>query len=214
MGPMQPKYVLSRSTRALRSGSLAFDAWALRWAPADGGTAADAREVTAREAVRWLTAEGGARRLPVGVIGPKVATPRQVAVAEELGRLLGEVGLTVLCGGKSGVMEGVCKGNLAAGGLPIGMLPDDDWTLANPYVAIPLATGIGVARNAVIARAAFAMIAVGGEFGTLTEMAYGRHFDKLVVGLEGAPQVPGAVYCDTVGEAVDLVCADLLRLPA
>ena len=91
-------------------------------------------------------------------------------------------------------------------------MPDEEWSAANPYVAIPLATGIGPARNAIIARAAEVLIAVGGGYGTLSEMAYGLHFDRLVLTLGDAPAVPGAIACASVEEALDRACHRLLRL--
>ena len=87
--------------------------------------------------------------------------------AEEIGRELTGLGLQLLTSGKSGVMEAASKGALEAGDLPVGILPDEDWTAANPYVAVPIATGLGPARNAVIARVCEVLIAVGGEYGTL-----------------------------------------------
>jgi hypothetical protein len=91
-------------------------------------------------------------------------------------------------------------------------LPGDEWDEANPYVAIPLATGLGPARNAVIARAAIALIAVGGGYGTLSEMAFGLHFNRLVVALEDAPEVPGALRFGDVEPALERVALRILAL--
>src|SRR5581483_1868994 len=145
----------------------AFDAAARRWQP-DGGVGGE--PVTLRAAVCWLQTESGTPcRVPIGVIGARDASAEARETAFVVGKGLAECGLILLCGGKTGVMEAVCAGSAAAGGLSIGLLPDDEWTGANPYVSIPIATGIGVARNAIIARAALALIAIGGGYGTVSE---------------------------------------------
>lgn len=203
--------MLSQSTNSLWRGGTRFDPWALAWEPFEEA-AQDRRNISPLEALAWLYAQPGARRLPVAVIGPKEATARHSATAETLGRRLGELGTPMITGGRAGVMEAASRGNLAAGGLPIGILPGDEWDEANPYVAIPLATGLGPARNAVIARAAIALIAVGGGYGTLSEMAFGLHFNRLVVALEDAPEVPGALRFGDVEAALERVALRILAL--
>lgn len=196
--------------RIISDGSV-FDPRQLAWRPASPSTDArdpsDLRTMNARDALRHLHETAPMRRLPVGVIGPREATPGQCAIAETLGRELANLGLTLLCGGKSGVMEAVCRGHAEAGGLPIGLLPDEDWRAANDYVAIPIATGIGNARNAIIARACFAMIAVGGGYGTLSEIAFGLHYGRLVLTLDAAPDVEGAIRCTDIDDALDRLAA-------
>ena len=201
----------SETTNALLRDGFTFDPWALAWLPC-GDRPKDAEQTTPLAAIAWLYSQPKVRRVAVGVLGPKQASARQMDVAELVGRRLGELGVSMICGGRSGVMEAASRGNLTAGGLPIGILPGDEWTEANPYVAIPLATGLGPARNAVIARAAIALIAVGGEYGTLSEMAFGLHFDRLVVALEDAPEVPGAVRCADVETALERVARRILAL--
>jgi len=105
-------------------------------------------------------------------------------------------------------MEAVARGVTAAGGTCIGLLPDDDWREANPYV-LPIATGIGKARNVLIAQSSRALIAVGGELGTLTEIAFGLHFEKPVFLIEGAPEVVGARPMSDVDALCDAL-ADVL----
>lgn len=193
-----------------------FDAWYWRWrdvtprsrvdVPPDGLAA-----IGAVEALRLVLSSGGARRVPVGVIGPREATADQYDLAKTLGRRLAELGLPVICGGKNGVMEAVCKGVDQAGGLSIGLIPEEDWRSANDYVAVPLATGIGRARNVLIAHAASALIAVGGQYGTITEAAFGLHFDKPVIGLGGAPDLPDIQHADSVDHAVAALAEALLR---
>lgn len=128
---------------------------------------------------------------PVAVIGPREPTEAQAAFAEILGEALARQGLVVLCGGKTGVMEAACRGVARAGGISVGLLPDEHWSGGNPHVTIPLATGIGPARNALIARAACALVAVGGGVGTLSEIALGLQFGRAVFVGHGAPFVAG-----------------------
>lgn len=187
-----------------------FDPWLLDWveeAPPSGLT-----RVGAREALRLAMSGKRVRRVPIGVIGPREPEPRQKATAYEVGYTLATLGVQMACGGKGGVMEAACQGHLEAGGAPIGFLPDEEWTGANPYVAIPIATGIGTARNAILARACTALIAVGGGYGTLSEMAFGLHWDRLVLTLEGAPEVPGAVTCSDTDAVIDRLAGHMLRL--
>lgn len=155
-------------------------------------------EVAARQRVRPL-------RVPVGVIGPRQATPAQVAAAEAVGSGIARMGLALVCGGRGGVMEGACRGAAGAGGIAIGVLPGENPAEANAHATVVLATGIGEARNAVIARAALCLVAIGDNFGTLSEVAFGCQFGKLVVGLQDAPRVDGVVYVATPDEALEQV---------
>lgn len=162
-------------------------------------------------ATAWLQRESGFPvRVPVGVIGPREAPDSQLRAAEEVGRGLAAMGLAVICGGRHGVMEAVCRGASSAGGVTIGMLPDTDPSFANPHVGIVIATGIGEARNALIARAALCLVVIGDSFGTLSEVALGRQFGKLVIGLEGAAQVEGVVHVESVDRALDEVAGCVL----
>lgn len=164
-------------------------------------------------AAMWLQKDSGhAFRVPAGVVGPRAASAAQAKTAEALGRGLAEMGLTVLCGGREGVMEAVCKGVAGAGGLSVGLLPDESWSAANPYVTLPLATGVGVARNAMIARAAFCLVAVGGGHGTTSEMAFALQFGRPVFVLEGAPALAGVVRLDSPSAALTAVAERLLNL--
>ncbi|SFC39247.1 hypothetical protein SAMN05428997_106164 [Bosea sp. CRIB-10] len=119
-------------------------------------------------------------------------------------------GLQLLCGGKNGVMEAACKGHAAGGGLPIGLLPDEEWQAANPYVAIPIATGIGPARNAIIARSCLVLVAIGGGVGTLSEMALGLQFKRLVLALADAPVVDGVPRLDSTEAALARIADRIL----
>ncbi|MFO1267790.1 MAG: lysine decarboxylase [Rubrivivax sp.] len=153
-------------------------------------------------------------RMPVGVIGPRNAAPAQVDAARAVGRGIARMGLALVCGGRAGVMEGACQGAAEAGGIAIGVLPDIDAAAANAHATVVLATGIGEARNAVIARAALCLVAIGDNFGTLSEVALGRQFGKLVIGLEGAAQVEGVVQVATPEEALEQVARCALGAPA
>ncbi len=119
----------------------------------------------------------------ISVIGGNSAPPDLLAIAEDVGRLLARNGATVVCGGRWGVMEAVCRGARADGGHTIGILPGDDRSDMNPYVEFPIVTGMGFARNAIVALTADAVIAIGGAYGTLSEVAHALTFGKPVVGL-------------------------------
>jgi uncharacterized protein (TIGR00725 family) len=146
-------------------------------------------------------------RVPIAVIGPRDATQAQYAAAEAIGRGLAAMGLPILCGGRGGVMEAVCKGASEAGGLAIGLLPEPDPAVGNVYASVLIATGIGEARNALIARAAHCVVAIGDSYGTLSEVALARQFGKLVIGLEGAAAVEGVEHVATVEQALARVAA-------
>ena len=189
-----------------------FDPVARRWESAGTTSRSDALEaVDAIAAVTWLQRESGRPlRVPIGVIGPREATDAQLAAALEVGELLGDCRLTVICGGRQGVMQAVCEGVARVGGLSIGLLPETDPAAANPFVSVAIATGIGEARNALIARASFCLIAIGDSFGTLSEVALGRQFGKLVVGLEGAAKLEGVQHAGTAREAVAMAAEAIL----
>ena len=119
----------------------------------------------------------------IAVIGGSACTREEGDWAAAVGRLLAERGAVLLCGGLGGVMEAAARGAKQAGGLTVGILPGNDRADANPYVDVPIATGMGEMRNAVIVRAAGAVIAIGGGWGTLSEIALARRIETPVVGL-------------------------------
>ncbi|MBI1756981.1 MAG: TIGR00725 family protein [Fimbriimonas ginsengisoli] len=119
----------------------------------------------------------------IAVVGAAKCDSATASVAGEVGRLLAEAGAVVVCGGLGGVMEAACQGASEAGGLTVGLLPGKDPADANRFVSVPIATGLGEARNSVIAHACAGMIAVGGEYGTLSEIALALKLGKPVVGL-------------------------------
>jgi uncharacterized protein (TIGR00725 family) len=129
----------------------------------------------------------------IGVIGGEVAGEDSLARAREVGRLIAERGAVLVCGGLGGVMEAACRGASEAGGTTVGILPSDSTSDANPYVTIPIATGMGTARNLVIVRTADALIAVDGRYGTLSEIAHALDQGKRVISLLAWPALRGAV---------------------
>jgi len=120
----------------------------------------------------------------VAVVGGGTCSPEEDAVAERIGALLARANAVVVCGGLSGVMEAACRGARQEGGLTVGILPGSDRAAANPHVVVAIATGMGELRNGLVVRAADAVIAVGGEFGTLSEIALALKLGKRVVGLD------------------------------
>jgi len=108
----------------------------------------------------------------ISVIGGSVCTHEEARLAETVGQELARRGVTVVCGGLGGVMEAVCRGAREAGGHTIGLLPGSDPRDANPWVEFPLPTGLGFTRNAMVAQAGRAVIAIAGSYGTLSEMAF------------------------------------------
>ncbi|MBN1897570.1 MAG: TIGR00725 family protein [Spirochaetes bacterium] len=119
----------------------------------------------------------------VGVIGGALADKKNLDIAYELGKLLAEAGYTVVCGGLSGVMEKACQGAFEAGGMTIGILPGYDTSSANPYVKIPIATGMGLARNYIIINTADILVAVNGRSGTLNEISAAFNMGKKVIAI-------------------------------
>jgi len=119
----------------------------------------------------------------VAVIGASNATDWEIATAEELGRALAEAGCVLVCGGLGGVMNAAARGCEAAGGTSIGILPGDERDVASRHLTVAIATGFGEARNAIVARSADVVMAVGGEFGTLSEIALALKMRTPVIGI-------------------------------
>ena len=119
----------------------------------------------------------------ISVLGGNTAPTEVLAAAETLGRELARRGCTIVCGGRGGVMEAVCRGARAEGGHTIGILPTEDLGDCNAYVEFPILTGLGYARNAIVVLSGEAVVAVDGSYGTLSEIAYALAYGKPVVGL-------------------------------
>lgn len=126
------------------------------------------------------------------------------SLAENVGYGIALKGGILICGGLYGVMEAACKGAKRGNGITIGILPSIDKKDANQYIDIPIATGISVARNVIIVRSADALIAVGGFYGTLSEIAYGLAFGKPVVGLKTWDIDEKIHQCETAEHAVEI----------
>jgi len=143
------------------------------------------------------------KRTRIAVIGGSRAGRQALDTALEVGRLIARSGAVVVCGGLGGVMEAASRGAREEGGLVIGILPGGSGADANPWVDIPIATGLGYTRNSLVVMNADAVIAVDGEYGTLSEIAYGLIHGKKVVGL-GTWEVKGVTAASTPEEAVRL----------
>jgi uncharacterized protein (TIGR00725 family) len=188
-----------------------FDLVTRTWSAA---TASGGNTISMKDAATWLQRRSGlALRQPVAVIGPREATPEQLSTADALGAALATIGFSVVCGGRQGIMEAVCRGVASAGGISIGILPETEATNANQYVTVPIASGIGEARNVLVARAGFCIVAIGDSYGTLSEVALGLQFGRPVMGLCGAAQVPGVLHLDGVDAAIDAVARIALAYP-
>ncbi|HEY7661021.1 MAG TPA: TIGR00725 family protein [Actinomycetota bacterium] len=150
----------------------------------------------------------------IAVVGPSAGTPAELALGEAIGRRIAEAGGVLVCGGMGGVMEAAAGGCANAGGRSVGILPSDSRLDANPYVTVAVATGMGEARNAIVVRTADVVIAVHGEFGTLSEIALALKMGKPVIGLgtwelakEGEPVdaiVPASDPEEAVAKALQL----------
>ena len=154
-----------------------------------------------------------ARRAYVAVVGSGTAAPAHERGAEEIGRALARAGAVLVCGGLGGVMEAACRGAAGEGGVCVGLLPGDDRAAGNEHLTVAIATGLGEARNALVVRAADVLVAVGGEWGTLSEIALALKTGVPVVALDtwevarrGEP-VPGIERVGSAGEAAERALA-------
>jgi uncharacterized protein (TIGR00725 family) len=144
----------------------------------------------------------------VAVVGPGNATAAELTAAAAVGGELARAGVVLVCGGLGGVMEAACRGARDGGGMTVGILPGDDRAAANPFVDVAVATGLGEARNALIVRSVDAVVAVGGGYGTLSEIALALKGGKRVVGL-GSWDIDGVESAATAERAVAAALAAL-----
>jgi len=119
----------------------------------------------------------------IAVIGGSKCSPEEAELAEEVGQELAKRDAIVVCGGMGGVMEAACKGASSQGGVTIGILPGNSRQTANPYVQIPIVTDLGEARNVIVIKSAQAVIAIGGSYGTLSEISHALRAGIPVIGL-------------------------------
>ncbi len=145
----------------------------------------------------------------IAVIGGSQCSKEEAKLAEEVGRELAKRDAVLVCGGLGGVMEAACRGAQSEGGLTIGILPGESRRGANPYVQIPIVTGMGYARNVVVVKSAQAVIAIGGSYGTLSEISHALQNSIPVIGLNtwslsknGQPD-NSIILAQNAGEAVD-----------
>ncbi len=138
----------------------------------------------------------------VAVVGASDATAQQQQEAETIGRLLAESGVAVVTGGRGGVMAAASRGASGAGGIAVGLLPGSDRRDANPWVSVAIPTGLGELRNGLVIRAADAVVAVGGAYGTLSEIALALRAGLPVIGL-GTWAIDGVEQASSAQDAVE-----------
>jgi uncharacterized protein (TIGR00725 family) len=148
----------------------------------------------------------GDARPYVAVVGPGDADREQVEAAEWIGRGLAQRGAVLVCGGLGGVMEAACRGAASAGGLTVGILPGLNRADANAWVQVAIATGLGELRNGLVVRAADAVIAIGGAYGTLSEVALALKAGVPVVGLD-TWDIDGVERVELAEDALDRALA-------
>lgn len=141
----------------------------------------------------------------IAVCGPGDPDAGLAALAdgEAAGRVIAGAGATLVCGGLGGVMEAACRGAAQAGGVTVGLLPGEDALAANDWVTVPLATGLGELRNGLIVRAAQAVVAIRGGWGTLSEVALARKIGRPVVAVGEWPALPGLEHAADGAAAAD-----------
>jgi len=142
-------------------------------------------------------------RPQIGIIGSRSCSSKIASIAERTGSLIASREAILICGGREGVMEAAARGAHAAGGLTVGILPGPSKTEANPFIDVKIPTDMGHARNAIIARAADCLIAIAGEFGTLSEIALALQMAKPVVTLASKWKIEGTVLAVSPETAVE-----------
>ena len=149
----------------------------------------------------------------ISIVGEARQTPEMMALAEEVGAELGRRGITLVCGGGLGVMEAACRGAKSEGGTTVGILPSSDPDAGNSWVDVRIPTGLGQGRNVIVARSGRAVIAIGGRYGTLTEIAHALKGGIPVIGLrtwtlsKGGDVDPSVVVAADAKDAVEKAVA-------
>ena len=139
----------------------------------------------------------------IGVIGNSACSDEVINLAEKVGEEVAKRKGILICGGLTGVMEGAARGAKKAGGLTVGILPGNRASDANPFIDIPIVTGLGYARNIIVVQSSEAVIAIGGKYGTLSEIAYALQFNIPVVGLQTWDISPEIIIASNPVDAVD-----------
>lgn len=142
-------------------------------------------------------------KIRIGVIGGAKPDTKSRQFAYRVGELIAEKGTILVCGGLIGVMEAAARGAKQAGGLTVGILPGNSPKDANPYIDIAIATGLGYTRNSLVAMNSDVLIAIDGQYGTLTEIAYGCIYGKKIIGI-GTWEIDGVVMAQSAEEAIEL----------
>lgn len=138
----------------------------------------------------------------IGVIGAANASEEEKRTSEEVGVLIAKGNCFLLCGGMGGVMEAACRGAKSAGGTTIGILPGPEASSANRFIDIPIVTGMGEARNVIVAKSSHSIIAIGGSFGTLSEISFALKSGIPVIGLDTWDVSEEIIKCETPEQAV------------
>ncbi|UCB56746.1 MAG: TIGR00725 family protein [Candidatus Omnitrophota bacterium] len=140
----------------------------------------------------------------IAVIGGHSCSKDMARIAEEIGKAIAQLGATLISGGLTGVMEASCKGAKSAGGKTIGILPGHDKAEANPYVDIPIVTGLGYMRNNLVVKNADIIIAIDGKEGTLSEIAFALQMKKPVLGIDSW-NIPGVIKVKDAPSVIDWI---------
>ena len=148
----------------------------------------------------------------IGVIGAGECSPEICRQANELGHLIGKNEWVLFCGGLGGVMEGAAKGCYQSGGITVGILPGKEKDSANPFITLPITTGLGEGRNLLVVRASDVVVAIAGGYGTLSEIGFALKIGRPVVGLKTWPGIDGIDYVETPEQAIAIAAKHIARL--
>ncbi len=155
----------------------------------------------------FVNMEGDVMERPrhIGIIGAGTCPDATYQLARNLGLEIGKKGWLLICGGLGGVMEGAARGCSEAGGLTVGLLPGLTKQSANPFIRIPIPTGLGEGRNLLVVRASDLLVSIAGGYGTLSEIALALKINKPVIGLETWKEISGIHYVTDYQEAIRLI---------
>jgi len=153
-----------------------------------------------------------AQTVHIGVIGAGDCPQELYALARELGQHIGRKKWVLFCGGLGGVMQAAAEGCSREGGMTVGLLPGNEKDSANPYIKLPIPTGIGEGRNLLVVRASDVVVALSGGYGTLSEIGLALRIGKPVVGLKTWPGIDGIEYVETAEQAIGAVERHLVSL--
>ena len=141
-------------------------------------------------------------KIHIGVIGAGECSPEIYHQSNEVGQLIGKNDWILFCGGLGGVMEGAAKGCYQSDGMTVGILPGKKKNSANPFIRLAIATGLGEGRNLLVVRASDVVVAIGGGYGTLSEIGLALKIGKPVFGLKTWPRIDGLCYVETPEQAI------------